>query len=170
MATHTASSGREAAIKTLGEKIQGIRIAMLTTVETNSELRSRPMAAQDMEFDGELWFFTKADSPKVDEVQRDQQVNLAYANPDKNIYVSISGRAQLVRDQSKMRDLWKPFLKAWFPNGLEDPELALLRVQVTGAEYWDEPNKAVQLTQIAASALTGHQADSMGDNQKLNLH
>ena len=89
-------------VKLLGDKIKGIRIAMMTTVEADDVLRSRPMATQDMDFDGDLWFFTKASAPKVDDVEHHQQVNLNYAKPDDNLFVSVSGTAQLVRDRQKM--------------------------------------------------------------------
>ena len=86
---------RAAAIKKLGELIEDIKIAMLTTVEEDGSLRSRPMGTQQVEFDGDLWFFTGQSTAKVDEIQQDQHVNISYANPDDNRYVSVSGRARL---------------------------------------------------------------------------
>jgi general stress protein 26 len=156
-------------VKRLGEKIKGIRIAMLTTFHEDGTLRSRPMATQQMEFDGDLWFLTYADSPKVGEVQKDQQVNLSYAAPDDNRYVSVSGTAQLVRDRQKIDELWNPFYKAWFPNGKDDPNIALLKVNVTSAEYWDaSSSKMVMLYHIAKSAITGKE-DMGGQNEKLQI-
>jgi len=99
----------------LKELIQGIKFAMLTTAEADGTVRSRPMATQEVEFDGDLWFFTYADAPKVEEVQHNQHVNVSYAAPDRNCYVSVSGTAQLVRDRSKIAELWQPKYKAWFP-------------------------------------------------------
>lgn len=157
-------------IEKIRDLIQGIRFAMLTTVDTDGSLRSRPMATQEAEFDGELWFFTGASSPKVDEVGRDHRVNLSYAAPDDNTYVSISGTARLVRDKAKAKELWNPALKAWFPDGLDDPDLALLRVQVEKAEYWDSPSsKMVQLYGLAKAVLTGKRADDIGENEKIDL-
>jgi general stress protein 26 len=155
--------------KLIGDKIKGIRIAMMTTAEADGTLRSRPMATQDMEFDGTLWFFTLADAPKVGEIASDQQVNLSYAKPDDERYVSISGTAQLVSDQQKVKDLWKPILKAWFPNGENDPNLALLKVNAAHAEYWDAPSsKMVQVVLMAKAAVTGSQ-DVLGENKKVNI-
>ncbi|MBA3945682.1 MAG: pyridoxamine 5'-phosphate oxidase family protein [Herpetosiphonaceae bacterium] len=156
-------------IKTLGEKIKDIRIAMLTTQSDDGTLRSRPMATQEMEFDGDLWFFTYASTPKVEEVKQDQHINLSYAKPDDNLYVSVSGTANLVRDPQKMKELWKPILKTWFPKGLEDPDLALLKVSVTKAEYWETNAGTVQiLAGFVKAAVTGKQAD-IGENKKLDL-
>src|SRR3712207_7628755 len=103
---------RDVSIKKLGELIKDINIAMMTTVEADGSLRSRPMATQQVEFDGDLWFFTGASAAKVDEVRQDQRVNISYAKPDNQRYVSISGTAQLVRDKQKMKELWSPLFKA----------------------------------------------------------
>ncbi len=155
--------------KLLNDKIKGIRIAMMTTAEPNGVLRSRPMATQDIEFDGDLWFFTHASAPKVDDVESHQQVNLSYAKPGDNLFVSVSGTAQLVRDRQKMQDLWKPLLKAWFPNGLEDPDLALLKVTVDSAEYWDAPSGIMGRLYVAAKGLATGGKDSGGEDVKLNI-
>ncbi|HKV09480.1 MAG TPA: pyridoxamine 5'-phosphate oxidase family protein [Thermoanaerobaculia bacterium] len=157
-------------IEKIRDLIKGIRFAMLTTVDTDGSLRSRPMATQEAEFDGELWFFTGASSPKVDEVERNHRVNVSYAAPDDNTYVSISGTARMVRDKAKAKELWNPALKAWFPEGLDDPDLALLCVRVEKAEYWDSPSsKMVQLYGLAKAVLTGKRADDIGENEKIDL-
>lgn len=157
-------------IEKIRDLIKGIRIAMLTTIDTDGSLRSRPMGTQEAEFDGDLWFFTTASSAKVHEVERDGRVNASYAAPDDNRYVSLSGTAQLVRDRAKAKELWNPILKAWFPDGLEDPDLALLRVRVEKAEYWDAPSsKMVQLAGFVKAIVTGQRADGLGENEKINL-
>ena len=157
-------------IRKLGEMIKGIEFAMLTTAEADGTLRSRPMRTQQADFDGDLWFFTRASAPKVDEVKQDQNVNVSYAAPDDQRYVSISGQAQLVRDRKKIEELWNPPLKAWFPKGLEDPDLALLKVSVEQAEYWDAPSSAMaHLVGLAKATVTGKQYEA-GDHEKLDLH
>lgn len=157
-------------LKTLAKLIKDIRFAMLTTVDDEGRLHSRPMATIDFKkFGGELWFFTQASSPKVDEVDRDQHVNLSYASPKDQRYASLSGVARLVRDPKKIRELWKPLYRAWFPEGLDDPELALLRVRVHQAEYWDAPPATVvRLVGLAKALATGKRYDP-GDNRKLSL-
>ncbi|MDX2151636.1 MAG: pyridoxamine 5'-phosphate oxidase family protein [Bryobacteraceae bacterium] len=156
-------------IAKIRELIKDIRVAMLTTVEPDGHLRSRPMATQTMEFDGDLWFFTYWHSGKTEEVQRDQRVNVSYASDDDNRYVSISGVAEVVRDRAKAEQLWSPALKAWFPKGLEDPELALLRVVAERAEYWDAPSSTVvKMVGFTKAVLTGERYDP-GENRKLQL-
>ena len=157
--------------KKLGELIKDVKIAMLTTAESDGTLRSRPMATQKEEFEGTLWFFTRASSPKVEEVEQRHQVNLSYAAPDSNTYVSVSGTAALVRDPAKAKQLWNPILKAWFPQGLEDPDLALLHVEVDKAEYWDSPSSAmVHLVAFVKAIATGHAyKPSPGEHEKIQV-
>jgi general stress protein 26 len=137
------TSDRQESIAKLNELIKDIEVAMLTTYEQDGSLHSRPMATQKIEFDGVLWFFTRASSHKVQEVERDHHVNVAYSAADKQRFVSVSGMARLVKDRQKMEELWNPAYKAWFPDGLDDSDLALLKVTVEHAEYWDSPSSFV---------------------------
>lgn len=163
---------RQAGIEKLAKLIKGIKFAMLTTAEADGSLRSRPMVTQKAAFDGTLWFFTRASSHKVEDVRRDRHVNAAYADPGDNAYVSVSGRARLVKDKAKMKEFWSPVYKAWFPQGLNDPDLALLRVDVTEAEYWDSPSSTmVYLVGLAKAAITGRPAkdSEVGENKKVRI-
>ncbi len=156
-------------VQKLAKLIHGIDFCMMTTVGESGSLHSRPMSTQKDEFDGTLWFFTEVDSGKVIEIANDGHVNLSYADPSKHRYVSVSGRARLVRDREKAKELWNPMHKAWFPEGLDDPKLALLAVDVTQAEYWDAPGgKLVQLIGFTKAMLTGEKYEP-GDHAKIRL-
>ena len=158
-------------IKKLGALIKDIQFAMLTSQDADGRLHSRPMATQQVSFDGDLWFFTALNSHKLEEVRADSQVNVAYSEPKDQRYVSVSGRAQIVTDKEKAKQLWTPALKAWFPNGLEDPQLALIKVSVESAQFWDSPSsKIVQLVGFAKAMLTGEgYKPSASENQRVNL-
>jgi len=150
------SETQSESISKLQELIKDVKVAMLCTVEDDGSLRSRPMMTQKAEFDGHLWFFTGIDSTKVHEIDREQHVNVSYANPGDQIYVSVSGTATTSRDREKIKELWSPMHKAWFPGGLDDPNLALLRVDVEKAEYWDAPSgRLVQLAGFVKALATG---------------
>ena len=159
------------AVQHLGELIEDIKVAMMTTVEEDGSLRSRPMWTHEAKAsDHELYFFTRQHSHKVDELEHDHHVNLSYAEPKRDQYVSLSGRCSVVQDREMMERLWTPALKAWFPEGLEDPELSLLRVHVERAEYWDTPSsRMVQLAGFVKATVTGRPPDP-GDNEKLVFH
>ncbi len=160
---------RDESIKKLGSLIKDIGVAMLTTADADGTLRSRPMATQKHDFDGTLWFFTRADAPKVFEIGREHQVNLSYAEPKKQDFVSVSGTAHLVRDKAKIEELWHPLLKAWFPKGLDDPQIALLRVDVSKAEYWDSTSiTLVHLVGFIKAMATGTSYEP-GENEQIEL-
>jgi len=113
------------------KRIEGIRFAMLTTIGPDGSLAGRPMTTVQKDFDGTLWFFTSASSPGAQEVAARAAVGLQYVEPKDDVYVSLSGDARLERDRSRMEALWSPMIQAWFPKGLDDPDLTLLRVDVT---------------------------------------
>jgi general stress protein 26 len=142
---------------------------MLTTAEPDGSLRSRPMATQNKPFDGTLWFFTEIQSGKVHEIDADRHVNLSYANPDDQSYVSVSGVASVVRNRAKAEEFWSPALKAWFPKGLDDPSLALLRVDVSEAEYWQAPHSAVVKLVGFVKALATGQKYTPGENKRFDV-
>ena len=150
----------------LWDLISSIKFAMLTT-EDGGQLRSRPMAASQKGFDGVLWFFTRASSHKTEEIQADQRVGVSYADPDRQNYVSMSGSASLVRDKAAIDEHWSEILRSWFPKGKDDPDIALLRITVTQAEYWDAPNSTmVHAYGYLKARLTGSPPAS-GENEKI---
>lgn len=148
----------ESEIQQIKDLIEGIHSAMMTTTHGQG-LRSRPMAPQTSEFDGSLWFMAQRTSEKIAEIRSDSAVNVAFSDPGKNRYVSISGKAFLTDDREKIKELWSPLDKVWF-SGPEDPEIMLIRVDVDGAEYWDGPsNKMVALYGWVKSLITGNDAN-----------
>lgn len=157
-------------IKKVTELIKEIRIAMLTTIGENGELHSRPMAVQNREFDGTLWFFTSDRSGKINSIQKDQHVNISLMDSGDQKYISIAGRAELVFDKEKMKEFYNPFVKTWFPKGLEDPEIALLKVEVDSVEYWDSPSSAVVHVYGLAKAMLTGQPPNPGDHKRIDLN
>ncbi|WP_460964115.1 pyridoxamine 5'-phosphate oxidase family protein [Spirosoma litoris] len=150
------------------DMIEDIRIAMMTTLDEQGNLVSRPMAALQVDEDGTIWFFTKRSSPKVDQLeQTGHRVNLAFASVSDASYVSVSGQAQEVEDQAKVNELWNPQAKAWFPEGKDDPELTLLKVHIDMAEYWNaSDSRMIRLIQQATAVITGN-PPKMGENEKV---
>jgi len=138
----------------LAALVRQMKVGMLTTIEPDGSLRSRPLETCEVDAQGRLWFFTQAHAPKSLEVQQENQVSLSYADPRDEDFASISGTARVVRDREKMRALWTGGLARWFPRGLEDPDLALLEVRIDKAEYWDAPsNENVKIGTLPAQNL-----------------
>lgn len=154
-------------IKKLAELIKDIDFAMLTTVNEDGRLLSRPMSTQEVEFDGDLWFITSIDTGKVGDIQREARVNVAYAKPEKQRFVSVSGTAVLVNDRVKLDELWSPVYKAYFPKGKDDPNIRLLKVRVEQAEYWDSLGLIPTVIRFAM-AMTGKEVE-LSDNEKIKL-
>jgi general stress protein 26 len=146
----------------LRKAIKNSRVAMLTTVAADGSLRSRPMATQAADTESEVWFFTRYHSGKSEEVQDHQRVNVSYASPKNERYVSISGTASLVRDPALIKELWHGKLKEWFPDGKKDPDLVLLKVAIDRVEYWDRgENRMVDLPRMAPAPAASRPSERM---------
>lgn len=159
-----------AALRELWGLIKDVRVAMLTTVGGDGMLHSRPMATQQVAPDDVLWFVSRKDSLKVEELTDDQHVELNYAAPDRDLYVSASGRAQVVNDPERARALWNSDLQAWFPEGPADPNVCLLRVDLVQAQYWrDRKPQVLGLTQMLSTAVGGRAAPGRVEDGKLRL-
>jgi general stress protein 26 len=156
-------------LQKVGDLVEEIKFGMLTTEEEDGSLRSRPMSTLQMDANGDLWFFTAKSSPKVEECEHHGEVNLSYAHPDKQHFLSISGSAQTLRDEEKMKQLWTPWVQPWFPQGVDDPDLALLKVTIAHAEYWDAPGStAKRLYGLAKAIMTGN-TEGLGENRKVEM-
>jgi len=152
---------RDRASAELARLIDGIPVAMVTTVAADDCLRSRPMLLERVEPDATLLFLTHRSSQKADEVQRDTRVNVAFVSDKGDRYVSVSGRATLVHDPERMKTLWNPTYRAWFPSGPEDPDSAILTVVIDRVEYWDVPSsRLVRLWGVVRAVATGEVAEA----------
>lgn len=140
-------------LKHIAELIENIATCMLTTIEADGSLASRPMYALEMDASGAIWFFTDTRSSKV---ERLGAVNLAFTDLDDSTYVSLSGHAEIVTGRDQIERLWSPFARPWFPDGVDSPTLALLKFVPHSADYWDAPSsKMVRLIGSIASAVAG---------------
>jgi general stress protein 26 len=119
------------------EILESFRSAMLVTRGANDlPLHARPMEIAGVEPDCGVWFFTGRASAKVDEIINDQHV-LILCQDEHRRYLTLCGTAQLVSDRNKIEQYWKEPYKAWFPQGMDDPDLLLIHVRGYQAEYWD---------------------------------
>ena len=157
------------ALKKFKELIEEVKICMFITNTTGDDEHTRPMATIETEDDGTLWFFTDARSIKVEEVNKQHAVHLVYAHPGKSTYLDVWGSAEIVTDRQQVIDKWSPIVKAWFPDGIADPNLALLKVQPYEAYYWEaESGKMVEFFKMAASIVTGKRL-AQGTEGSLNI-
>ena len=163
-----ANPDRNEAQAKLWGMIKDIKVAMLTSWD-GSQMHSRPMHGHQEEFEGRLYFFTRHDSGKTAEIGRYDQINLAYADIDDNNYVSIAGKGRVITDRARIEKYWSPMASAWFPKGLEDPNLALIEVDADSAQYWDSTDSTMRyLWEVATANLTGREPD-MGESARIDL-
>ena len=149
-----------AGIQKIAALIKDIRIAMMTTAAPDGSFDSRPMATQKTEFDGTVYFLTRGESGKVAEIADDSHISLLYADADNSKFITVKGRASVYRDQVKIDELWNPMYKAWFPEGQQDPAIAILRVNVTEADYWEaSSSRLIRGAKYLAAAATGGKVD-----------
>lgn len=152
--------------------VKDTKFCMITTTSAeNGILRSRPMTLQEVDESSEMWFFADVNCDMVLDIGNNPQVNIAFANPGDSSYVSVVAQATRVESREKIKDLFTPAVKAWFPDGPEDKNLALVKCRVESVDYWDSPSsKAVQLVAFAKSVLTGERpGKEVGIHKHVNV-
>ena len=160
-------SSHEEDVQKVTELVESAKLAVVTTVGAEGQLVSRPLAVQQRDFDGDLWFFTQDPSSKTDQVRENDQVNVSLQVSDG--WLSIAGTATVSKDRSKIDELWSAGAEAWFENGKDDPTVALLQVHADSAEYWTMNSpKVVAMVKYAKAMITGERPN-VGDNASVDL-
>lgn len=140
-------------------------IAMLTTVGDDGQLEARPMALQEFDDAGRLWFFTEFHAPKAEQLQRDPRALVTFSGKN---FVSIQGTASVVQDPARQQELWDKAVEAWMQCEPTDARVALIAVDASGAQYWESPGVAPGLISVVAAAVKGERPN-VGENEKLDL-
>ena len=157
-------------INTIAGKIKDIRFGMFTTMDADQLLSSRPLSNQQIDREGNLWFFTSDEAAFVHDLPDHPGVNVSFSDPEHHLYLSVAGQAFVLKDRAKARELWNPALRAWFPGGVDDAHLTLIRVKVQTAEYWDAGSSRMrQLYSLARAAITGKAPADTGEHTTICL-
>lgn len=161
---------KDSKIEHLIEMVSDARICMFITNEKDKQhATGRPMAINQIDEEGCIWFFSKESTHKIDEIEENNLVSVAIINESKSTYLMIHGTSELVHDQQKMIELWNPLMKAWFPEGLDDPDMVMIKVTPQEANYWDSSSsQIVQLFHIVKAIVTGKEAN-LGTEGKIVL-
>ena len=154
-------------IQKVRDIIKGTRIAMLTHVDGDGHLVSKPMATQEVEFDGTVRFIAERDSEQAQALQQRPEVNVAYSGSGS--WVSVCGTARIVNDEAKLKELWSSFTGSWLQGGPENPNNILIEIDGHSAEYWDSPgnSKVTQVANLIKSKVKGDTED--GENKVVDL-
>jgi len=146
------------------------KVCMLITKEKSDDsLSGRPMSISKIDEDGTMWFFTKASSYKVEEIEESKKVSISITNESSNNYLMINGIGTLVNDKIKMKELWSIILKAWFPLGLEDPDMLLIQVKPIEVNYWDSSSNTMVVLFNMLKAIVAGKVYDEGEHGKINL-
>lgn len=154
-------------IQKVRDIIKGTRVAMLTHVDEDGRLVSKPMATQEVDFDGTVRFIAERASDQGMDIQKNPNVNVAYSG--NGAWVSLSGKARIVNDTDKLRELWSSFTGSWLEGGPENPNNVLIEIDADTAEYWDTPggSKVTQVANLIKAKVTGNTVD--GENEVVDL-
>ena len=154
-------------VEKVAKLAKDIRIGMLTTIDADGHFISRPMAQQEVEFDGDLWFFAERDSRKVAHINANPHVGVTLTSSD--TWISLDGEAEVVDDPAKAKELWNQWVEAWMPQGPEDPSVILIKVNGHSAEYWDTPGgRIASAISFVKAKVTGEPYDG-GENERVQL-
>jgi len=159
-------------LQTLWDLIKDIKFGMLTHRHRDGSLQGHPLTTQNKALDegSALYFFISQKSEMAARLREDSNVNVAYADTDADSYVSIAGTAHLSSDRGRLEQLWSPLAKAWFPGGVDDPDLLLLEVKITHAEFWNvKDSKVTQLFKMARAAVSGEPPSGMHEHKELRV-
>jgi general stress protein 26 len=154
---NTKNLTANAGVEKLKELVEAINICLFSThFKKNDGATFRPMSAQQVDADGNIWFFSNINSDKNREIEKDNAVQLIFSHPGKNSYMIVNGEAEIRFDRPKIEELWSPAAKIWFEKGKDDPDISLIKVNTESAYYWDsEGSKMVNFFKFLASVATG---------------
>lgn len=154
--SNTKDLNHEEAIKKLKELVDEINICLFcTNLKIDDGATCRPMGAQKVCDQGNIWFFSEANSDKNREIKQDKHVQLFFSHPGKSSYLVVNGEAEIIIDRKKTEELWTPIVKIWFPDGKEDPNISIIKVKPTNAYYWDtDGNRMINFFKMIASIAT----------------
>ncbi|RZJ31869.1 MAG: general stress protein [Flavobacterium sp.] len=156
-------------VKKLKELAEGIDICMFCTQLDKLPITARPMSANEVDDEGNLWFISNARSNKNFEIKQDDKVQLFFSKISDSKYLSVFGHASIYNDRQSIEAHWTPIGKAWFEEGKDDPDVSVIKVTPTDAYYWDtKDGKAIAFLKWAANAL-GAGVDDGGVEGKINV-
>lgn len=156
-------------LERLDDLIDGERLVMLTRWTADGLLHSKPMTVLQHDAGGAFWFYIRSEAGQGDDEVQYRHVNLAFSNPDKGRHVSLAGQGRLVRDRALIRSMWTAAAKPWFPEGPDAPDLALLEIIPTHAEYWDGPSNMVSRALAMAASIAAGKPIGLGEHGAIDL-
>ena len=153
----TKNLNNKEAIDKLKSLVSDINICLFcTNLKTDDGATCRPMGAQHVCDQGNVWFFSEKNSDKNKEIAQNKNVQLFFSHPAKSSYLVVNGEAEIIFERAKIDELWTPLVKIWFPEGKDDPNISVIKVKPSTAYYWDtDGNRMINFLKMVASVATG---------------
>jgi general stress protein 26 len=144
----------DAAFRKVSELLKNFPITFMVTVN-NGEISARPIGivGGSSDFDGTLWFITDKRSRKVHAIESGAQTTLLMQNDKEGAYLNLVGRASVVDDRAKLEEVYTALQRTWFPKGLDDPDITLVRFDAVEANYWDSHDSYLRLAAAFAKSI-----------------
>ncbi len=143
----------EAAVEKLRTSAAAANVCILITTDAEGNRHNRPMDATRFDDEGNCWFFASRNSGKLKDISNNNKIQLVFANPDRDDYLEIHGAGTVICDEKELADKWSPLVDAWFPGGVKDPQVCLVKVEVTSVFYWDETSEGIQRLSIKTTTV-----------------
>jgi general stress protein 26 len=156
-------------IEKLKDLVKGAKYCMLSTYNKDTGIHTRPMAFQEINDAGEVYFFTNEYSVKTEEISVNNEVSISICNDDQSNYIVLRAKASLDKDEAKMEELFNPIVKLWFPDGLDDPKMALIKADISSAEYWDNTSSTMVFLFNAAKSLIKGEVYDAAEHGEIKL-
>ncbi len=149
--------------------IEDHHACMLVSHGPGGALHARPMHAIAERDAREILFYTAAEAGKAHEIALSNEVCLTFMSHKRNEFIAVQGTAELTRDKALIEKHWNSMVKAWFPEGKDDPNVAMIRVHVRSGEYWDASSSDIaNMLRMMTAAATGKRPD-MGENKSVRF-
>lgn len=159
--------------KLIWDLIKDIKVGMLVTKESENDdsMHARPMFLVQDAYDGTLFFYTSKKAEKVYEIQEDRDVCITFSDVSNGVFVSLTGKATLTEDEELIDRYWNPGVNAWFEDGKDNPDIAMLKIKINRGEHWDsDENKLVQLFETAKANAVSSTTPNIGEHEKFGVH
>ena len=165
----TKTENNKESVSKLRSLIKDVNVCMFTTVDNEGAVSTRPLTTVDVDDDGNIWFFTNEFGEKILDESYDNSAYLIYSHPGANTYLYVKGISNLIVDRTKIEAHWKPMLKAWFPQGIDDPKLCLIKVITEEAKYWNSTSSKMVVFYNMVKAIAKKEKYKEGEVGTLKL-
>jgi general stress protein 26 len=98
-------------------------------------MHARPMVIARLDKGMDTYLLTDSDSVKVHEISKNPNALVTFQSSSQ--FASMKGEVVVTHDRTLLETMWKETWKVWFPLGIGDPNIAILKFTPHEGEFWD---------------------------------